>query len=506
MSSSPPTDLPRRNLARPSTWPLRTRLITALVLLLALVCLVVGVVTATQLRAFLLEKLDQQLIVAQHRAQDPPGGFPGNGSPPEFGPGQQEGTLIAVVDSAGNVQGSVFDPDRAGQSIDLPEEDRRKFQALPADDDRYTRDLGSALGSYRLVASMTSDNRKLVVGLPLKQVNDTIWRYTVSVVLVSGAALVAIGALGTVIIRRALRPLDRVAATAQRVSQLPLARGNLPELALSERVPDADTDPRTEVGQVGSALNKLLAHVTNALSIRQASEDRMRQFLADASHELRTPLASIRGYAELTRRVPAPVPDEVKHAVSRVESEAKRMGSLVDDLLLLARLDSGRPLASTPVDLTRLVIDAVSDARAAGPDHRWRLDLPEEEVSVTGDAPRLHQVLANLLANARTHTPAGTTVEVSLKPEPDGVTLVVRDDGPGIPHALIPDVFDRFTRADTSRSRAAGSSGLGLSIVAAVVAAHQGSVSVRSAPGCTEFTVKLPRTDARQSQPAHSSS
>ena len=320
------------------------------------------------------------------------------------------------------------------------------------------------------------------------------------------AASVLAGLIGAYTIRSNLRPLRRVAATASRVAELPLDRG---EVALSVRVPDVDTDPRTEVGQVGAALNRMLGHVADALAARQASETRVRHFVADASHELRTPLAAIRGYAELTRRVSDAVPPDVAHAMRRVESETTRMTALVEDMLLLARLDSGRPLQAAPVDLSRLVIDAVSDAHVAAPDHHWRLDLPEESVTVTGDPARLHQVLANLLANARTHTPPGTTVTVSLVEtvgavslvetvgavslvEAGAVTLTVADDGPGIPANLLPEVFDRFARGDTSRSRAAGSTGLGLSIVAAVVEAHHGTAEVASRPGHTEFRVRLP--------------
>ena len=186
------------------------------------------------------------------------------------------------------------------------------------------------------------------------------------------------------------------------------------------------------------------------------------------------------------------MPADVAHALGRVESESTRMTGLVDDLLLLARLDSGRPLAHEPVDLTPLVVDAVSDARAAGPDHRWRLDLPDEPVELVGDAARLHQVLANLLANARTHTPPGTTVTISLSTEAGSVLLRVTDDGPGIPAELQPRVFERFARGDGSRSRAAGSTGLGLAIVAAVVEAHDGTVDVASRPAGTAFTVRLP--------------
>jgi two-component system OmpR family sensor kinase len=258
------------------------------------------------------------------------------------------------------------------------------------------------------------------------------------------------------------------------------------------RVPDAD--PRTEVGQLGAAFNRMLGHVENALARRQASEARLRRFAADASHELRTPLAAIRGYAELARRQPDTLPPEVEHALGRVESESARMSALVEDLLLLARLDAGRPLESEPVDLTRLAIDVTSDARAAGPDHRWQLELPEGPVLVPGDDLRLHQALANLLSNARTHTPAGTTVTVAVgsSPERDAAELTVTDDGPGIPAELQPDLFERFVRGDSSRSRAAGSTGLGLSIVAAVVAAHNGTVSVTSEPGRSRFLITLP--------------
>jgi two-component system OmpR family sensor kinase len=263
---------------------------------------------------------------------------------------------------------------------------------------------------------------------------------------------------------------------------------------LAQRVPERDTDPRTEVGQVGSALNRMLDHVGNALEARHASEMQVRQFVADASHELRTPLAAIRGYAELSRRSRAPISEEVAHVLGRVESEAKRMTVLVEDLLLLARLDAGRPLAHDPVDLTMLVVDAVSDAHAAGPRHYWQLDVPDEPVTVLGDQQRLHQVLANLLANARTHTPEGTTVTVRIDTAPHAAVLQVTDDGPGIPAELQPHIFERFARGDSSRSRAAGSTGLGLSIVYAVVTAHGGTVSVQSAPGRTVFTVVLPAT------------
>jgi len=306
--------------------------------------------------------------------------------------------------------------------------------------------------------------------------------------IVAGIALL-VGAFAVYwIVRRSLRPLDRVVQTARAVSTLPLDRG---EVDLGVRVPEEDTDTRTEIGQVGAALNQMLGHVSGALVARQASETRVRQFVADASHELRTPLAAIRGYAELARREEDDT-EAVAHALRRVESESHRMTSLVDDLLLLARLDSGRPLSAEDVDLTVVLMDAVSDAQVAGPSHRWQLDLPEEPVTTIGDPARLHQVLANLLANARTHTPAGTTVWCGLRTEPGRSVITVTDNGPGIPADLQPEIFNRFVRGDSSRSRAAGSTGLGLAIVAAVVGAHGGAVSVISGPGRTTFTVELP--------------
>ncbi len=231
---------------------------------------------------------------------------------------------------------------------------------------------------------------------------------------------------GMLIIRRALTPLNRVAAAAGAVANLPLDRG---EVELPVRIPAPDANPHTEVGRLGLAINRMLEHISAALSTRQASESRVRQFVADASHELRTPLAAIRGYTELAQRKRDQMPDDVAHAMGRVESEAVRMTRLVEDLLLLARLDSGRPLEREPVDLARLSADVVSDAHAAGPEHCWNLDVPPDPLYVVGDDARLHQVVANLLANARTHTPPGTLVTLSLDTEPGAAVLRVVDNG-----------------------------------------------------------------------------
>ncbi len=329
--------------------------------------------------------------------------------------------------------------------------------------------------------------------------------------------LLLAGVLGIFWVRFSLRPLRRVAATASQVAELPLESG---EVSLPAGVPD--TDPATETGQVGLAFNRMLGHVETALRRRAASEARLRRFAADASHELRTPLAAIRGYAELALLHPGDAPEAVTHALGRVLSESTRMSVLVDDLLLLARLDAGRPLSREPVDMTRLAIDATSDAQVARPGHRWVLELPDDPELVLGDEHRLRQVLANLLSNAGRHTPDGTTVTVRVSDAlPDGepgaragsvahgtlppaprLVISVTDDGPGIPADLLPDLFERFTRADTSRSHAtnASSTGLGLAIVDAVVGAHQGAVLVTSRPGMTRFTIVLAR--AAPSPPA----
>lgn len=339
------------------------------------------------------------------------------------------------------------------------------------------------------------------MGRPTAEVDSTVNKLIVTELLVAAAALVAAGAAGAIMVGVNLRPLRRVAATASRVSELPLHSG---EVMLHERVPESEADPRTEVGQVGAALNRMLDHVHGALESRQQSEMRVRQFVADASHELRTPLASIRGYAELTRRGREETGPDTRHALGRIESEADRMTGLVEDLLLLARLDAGRPLSYEPTDLSPLVVDALSDARAADQDHAWRLELPDEPATVLADSPRLHQVLVNLLANARTHTPPGTTVTARVHRYGHWVCLDVQDDGPGIPPELLPHVFERFARGDSSRSRKAGSTGLGLAIVQAVAAAHGGAVTVDSVPGRTVFTVHLP-AHSHAPSPAHSS-
>jgi two-component system OmpR family sensor kinase len=486
---------------------LRTRLLVAFVVPLVVVLALVGVVSVTALRRELVGQVDTRLAAVAFRSENY-APMPGNGSPPALSTGRADGDgegdnrsgpgfLGARGQGEGTLGASVVDGDvtasgvlgSRGQVLPLTDTQQAQLVGLPTDGTPVTRDLGGDLGDYRLVAGVAPDGDVIVNGLPLSGVADAV-RWLVGVELVVGLlALIGAALAAMLVIRRTLRPLDRVAATATRVSELPLASG---EVELAERVPPQDTDPGTEVGQVGTALNRMLDHVEGSLAARQESETQVRQFVADASHELRTPLASIRGYAELVRRQHTEVPADVGHAMRRVESEALRMSELVDELLLLARLDAGRELASEEVDLTALVVDAVSDAHVAGPAHRWQVELPDAPVLVPGDGARLHQVLVNLLANVRNHTPDGTTATTRLGTEDGWAMLQVVDDGPGIPAGLRPHVFERFARGDASRSRHAGSTGLGLAIVRAVVSAHGGQVEVRSGPGRTAFTIRLP--------------
>ncbi|MFI5805691.1 sensor histidine kinase [Streptomyces sp. NPDC051561] len=466
-----------------------------------------------------------------------PGGFPG------VGPGA--GRVLGYVDGADS---GVDSGSGSGVGSDSGSGKGSSSGSGTEAGSGNEADSGSGSGS-----DGSAEGRTVVLGFPLEGVQGTVHTLVVVVVCVTLAALVAAGLAGHALVGAALRPLRRIAATATRVSELPLDRG---EVALHERVPQAQADSRTEVGQVGAALNRMLGHVGSALTARQESEMRVRRFVADASHELRTPLASIRGYAELTRRgreAAATGPD-TRHALGRIESEATRMTGLVEDLLLLARLDAGAegvagkpgadshsdsgsdsgcdsgcdsgsgsglakspgtPLSWESTDLLPLVVDAVSDARAAGQEHLWRLELPDEPVLVRGDPARLQQVLVNLLGNARTHTPPGTRVTACVRTEEAGreVVVEVRDDGPGIAPELVGRVFERFARGDVSRTRAGAtvggggsaaasgmpvaSTGLGLAIVRAVVGAHGGTVGVESEPGRTVFSVRLP-ADVRE--------
>ena len=484
-----------------STWSLRTRLLVTTTLMLAVVSGVIALSTTLlvkqNLNAASRTKLDQAIThiagpaggpaAANHQPQQNNDIRAFVGILPDHAIG---GTIIKGEISAAYNSGSGSNADPFNRVTPYLSATQEAPLAAAAGMVRYLTVTIPGYGDY-LVSSQTLGGVTYIVGVPLDDAESTVNELIAIEAVVTVAGLIATGFLSFALIRISLRPLDRVAATAVRISRVQLDRGEVGELT---RVSEADTDTRTEAGQVGDSLNRLIDHVANALSARHASETRVRQFVADASHELRTPLASIAGYAELTRRGREAVPPDTAYALSRVESEAARMTRLVEDLLLLARLDAGRPLEREQLDLAPLVMDAVRDAHAANPDHNWQVQLPDDPVMVDGDGNRLHQVLVNLLANAGKHTPAGTRVTAAVVLSPDGVGCELRiiDDGPGIPPALLPSVFERFARGDSSRSRAAGSTGLGLAIVAAVTASHGGQVSVRSRPGNTVFTVRLP--------------
>lgn len=500
----------------PRTWSLRMRLLVTQVILLALVCVAIGIATEFALQRFLMRQLDTQLVEAARRSAGimelpppfhlppPPPGAPRPAVPrvrflfdPEQGPGpgflnapgQAINTVGAVIAPDGDIDSGVITSEGATAEID-PAASARLAQ-VPTTGRPVSMYL-DGLGSYRVLAVPARHGpRTVVVGLPTTVVDDTLLWVLLMFCVVSAAALAAATAAGIWIIRRQLEPLSRVSVAAGKVADLELDKG---EVRLPTPIVPVDpVSAHTEVGQLSSALNRMLDRIAGALSARHHSETRVRQFVSDASHELRTPLAAIRGYTELAQRKRDELPEDVAHAMSRVESETRRLTALVEDMLLLARLDEGRPLERASVDLVQVVADAVSDAHAAGPDHQWSLDLPDDPVQIIGDRARLHQVLTNLLTNARVHTPAGTSVTASVASHSDGTAvLTVADDGPGIPEALQPEVFERFARGDSSRSRRGGSTGLGLAIVAAVVKAHRGSIALHSVPGDTRFVITLP--------------
>jgi len=475
---------------------LRRRLVLSIVALVIAVSAVIGAGSVIALASIQTANIDGQIENATKRAQnvltDPQfGGGPGDGLGRPSG--QSAGTLTAYFISGNRVIGTILQDDGSLEQITTAQ--AQVLGQATVDTGAQTVDLGGDADEYRVAAVQTSSG-VLVIGLPMASVYASVWNLVAVVLIVMVIALVAASIVAALTVRRSLRPLERVAETATAVARMPLERGD----ALADvRVPTADTDPRTEVGRVGAAVNRMLGHIGEAMRARAASEEKVRQFVADASHELRTPLASIRGYAELTRRMTVDLPEDVVYAMSRVESESIRMTGMVEDLLLLARLDEGREIQFDDVDLTGLVLDAVNDAHAASPAHPIEIDLPEEPVVIVGDAARLHQVVVNLVTNARTHTPDGTRIRVGIRRTPaapgapGGVDLIVADTGQGIPPEFLPKLFERFARGDSSRSRNAGSTGLGLAIVDAVVQAHGGTVSVASAPGNTVFTVHLPR-------------
>src|ERR1700733_6934178 len=397
------------------------KLIIGLVVLFGLASAVVSVVTAQSLNNSLMSSLRTQVqsatstwFTCANPDSDVPGGDQDQQGPPNcYASRQAPGTFLAVVSATGKVAQYHY----VGGSCTLTAADQTMLVNLPApgppgsypphgappDPPTYTGTLASLGIEFMFTKVPGPGHTVLVTGLPLTTVNATLGHVENTEHVLFAVALGLAVILGAVLVQFSLRPLRRVAVTATKVTELPLDSG---EVTLPAGVPD--TDPRTEVGQVGAAFNRMLSHVERALSRRAASEARLRRFAADASHELRTPLSAIRGYAELALRHQGPVPEDVTRALTRVQSESARMSVLVDDLLLLARLDAGRPLAREPVDLSRLAIDVTSDARVARREHHWRLDLPSDPVLVSGDEHRLHQALANVMSNAGKHTPPGS--------------------------------------------------------------------------------------------------
>jgi two-component system OmpR family sensor kinase len=480
---------------------LRARLIAVLLALAALGLVALAAITYAEQRSFLVQRVDDQTRAAvasvnhqlepEHfrgprpqRMPGPPPGAPGfvpgpNGPDAGRGPdadvvlppgtyGQRRDASGAVIATAVITYGQAAPP-------------APKLPARIPLGRRIT--VGSVSGDlrYRVLAVPTLDlPGTTIVAVPLTDVDQTLNRLLVVEGLVIAGVLAVLAALSWLLVRFGLRPLERMGRTADAI-----AAGDL-----SRRVSPADE--RTEVGRLGLALNGMLAQIEKAFAERQQSENRLRRFLADASHELRTPLASIRGYAELFRIGAAREPAEAEKAMSRIEDESMRMGALVEDLLALARLDQLPEAARNPVDLSRLAGDAADDARAAAPDRSVELTA-DDEVTVLGDASQLRQVIGNLTRNALVHTPAGTAVELRVAVEGDDALLEVRDHGPGLPAGDTGALFERFWRADPGRERGPAGAGLGLSIVAAIVAAHGGRVSAENAAGGgARFTVRLP--------------
>jgi two-component system, OmpR family, sensor kinase len=484
----------RRLLART---PLQVKLIAAVLVLVTVALALIGLASVAALDGYLVGRLDDQLALVADRYRREDDGFrpgPGGGG---RGPGPPSPYLVQKRNANGGITGNL-----PNDSLDNEESSPR----LPSDAAWFSEHAGKAAtvpatsgdGRWRVVVEPIGDGDNVVVAASLDGIDSTTRQLRTIDLVVSLVVLVLLAGVGAAIVRASLRPLVEIEQTARAI-----AAGDL-----TRRVPERD--PGTEVGRLGQALNTMLAQIESAFGARAASEasarrseDRMRRFVADASHELRTPLTTIRGFAELYRQGAARDPAELDRLMRRIEDQAARMGLLVEDLLLLARLDTERPLDHQPVDLLALAAEAVNDARAVAPDRRIELVLGgdggdhDSVLVVLGDDRRLRQVLANLVNNALTHTPAGSPIEVrvgtsTLDGRP-GAAFEVVDHGPGLAPEQVERVFERFYRADPARSPADGGTGLGLSIVAALVAVHGGTVAVDSVPGRgARFRVVLP--------------
>jgi two-component system, OmpR family, sensor kinase len=463
---------------------LRSRLIAGLLVVAAAGLLVLAGVTYAEQRSFLIDRVDDQLQTAlpaiEHQLDEAAGRElrPGpRGGPPPGEVSLPPGTYGVQRDAQGEVVGEpvVFTYGRPAPAAPaLPaEQPVERAVTVPAND-------GSDLRYRARAAPDRFGTGTIVAAVPLAEADSTLDELLRVEALVIGGVLIVLALVAWLLVRLGLRPLDRMGTTA----------GAIAGGELSRRVSPAT--PKTEVGRLGLALNAMLDRLEDAFARRKQSEDRLRRFIADASHELRTPLASIRGYAEVFRMGAAQDPAELERAMRRIEEEAARMGVLVEDLLVLARLDELRDKAREPVDIAAIARDAVDDARAPAPDRTIALDA-EADATVLADPDQVRQVLANLLANALAHTPAGTPVEISVKRERDEVRIEVRDHGPGLPAGDPQALFDRFWRVEGGRERGKAGAGLGLAIVAAIVDAHGGRLGAADAPGGgASFTVAFP--------------
>jgi two-component system sensor histidine kinase TrcS len=500
MTSEPNTG--SRDLPRWLPHSLRRQLLLGVLAVVSVVLVTVGIVSVLSLRGYVTAMSDADVAQSLDALSNSYSRYRnGEHSSTRRGPepltqamleftDQTPGNVIAVLHDGVVIGTSVFSEAEARPA---PADAVRAIETQPWPDDAppRTEKLGS-LGSYR-VDSRVYGSDLLVVGVSQARANQIIARKNITTTALVAAALAVTAGLTVWVVGTTLRPLRRLASTAAEVAAMPLTDG---DHRISVRVQPNDTDPGNEVGIVGHTLNRLLDNVDSALAHRADSDLRMRQFITDASHELRTPLAAIQGYAELTRQDSSALPPTTEYALARIESEARRMAVLVDELLLLSRLGEGEDLQTQDVDLADLVVNAVNDAAVAAPTHHWVKDLPDEPVWVRGDHARLHQLVSNLLSNARVHTPPGVTVTTGITcqrggAEPPHVELTVADDGPGIDTDLLPRLFERFARAHSSRSDGSGI-GLGLAIVSSIVKAHHGSVTAESADGRTVFRVRLP--------------
>ncbi|WP_440101202.1 sensor histidine kinase [Glutamicibacter mishrai] len=474
---------------------LQRKLLLILLTSLTAVSVLLGVLYNAGMRQTLMDQLNSQLRLTTERALNYSQGAPAVNSRLDA-PGQAAGTLTARFVDKYVFNGGVLD-ERTGELQQLSQEDAIPMVDLELSDLHPDKDnfhpvrAHLTVGDYYLVAVKDSgSNGILIVGLPLHSTDLALrgmaWlTLFIALILIAGAGLA-----GSWLISRSLASLKRVASVAASVAAEDLDSG---KVALTQRVPSEDAVPGTEVGNVGNALNAMISNVSTALTAREKSQAQMRQFVADASHELRTPLSSIRGYTELLSATEHFSPDG-QRSVDRVLQQSSRMGSLVENLLLLARLDEENSFKRSNLDLGMLTADITEDFKLTARDHQWDFECLAEQTTVFGDSASLRRVITNLLANARKHTSAGNTVTVTVDQddETDEAVLEVHDTGEGIAPEFLPKVFERFTRADKARSGSDGTTGLGLPIAKSIVEAHGGTISVTSEPGNTVFEVRLP--------------